>query len=359
MPEGVDAWSTCWYFFEGKWGVFILSAVPYSPLTGISEIFGKATKDKCMTSYLRQLLNVFWLRPETAMWRACDIQAMASFEFTSPSLDLGCGDGIFSFIRAGGCLGEDFDAFRSVGDLDKFFEKADVFDHYGDKICPTILTKPNYRIDIGFDHKQALLSKAGELGLYSELRLGDGNGALPFADKSFRSVFSNIVYWLSDPAFSLGEICRVLAPGGQACLLLPNNTLPDFSFYNRYYKRTGDERFRFLDLLDRGRLSDNIKHSKSDQEWRVLFEGAGLSVINHAQHLSSPIVQIWDVGLRPLFPILKKMTDKIEPSELLSLKREWIEICDSFAAPLVALDSDLSAQGVSGFHCYTLGRDLG
>jgi SAM-dependent methyltransferase len=292
------------------------------------------------------------------MWRACDIQAMAQFKFASPSLDLGCGDGIFSFIRAGGGLGEDFDAFRSVGDLDKFFEKADVFDHYSGKIHPKIVAKPGYQIDVGFDHKQALLSKAGELGLYSELRLGDGNSTLPFPDKFFRSIFSNIVYWLSDPAFSLGEIRRVLTPGGQACLLLPNDTLPDFSFFNRYYKRTEDERFRFLDLLDRGRLSDNIKHSKSDREWRALFEAAGLSVANHVQHLSGPIVQIWDVGLRPLFPVLKKMTDRIGPSELLPLKREWIEICESFAAPLVALDSDFAAQGASAFHCYTLERSL-
>jgi len=50
-------------------------------------------------------------------------------------------------------------------------------------------------------------------------------------------------------------------------------------------------------------------------------------------------------GLRPLFPVLKKMTDKIEASELLPLKREWIEIFESFAAPLVALDSDLVAKG--------------
>src|ERR1700722_5847078 len=157
-------------------------------------------KGKHMTSYLRQLLNVFWLRPETAMWRACDIQAMARFKFASPSLDLGCGDGIFSFIRAGGGLGEDFDAFRSVGDLDKFFEKADVFDHYSGKIHPTIATKADYQIDVGFDQKQTLLNKAAELGLYGELRQGDGNSVLPFADESFRSVFSNIVYWLGDPA---------------------------------------------------------------------------------------------------------------------------------------------------------------
>ncbi|MFB2605609.1 methyltransferase type 11, partial [Rhizobium phaseoli] len=55
-----------------------------------------------MTSVLEQLLSVFWLRPETAIWRYLDIEAMKSFEFEGRSLDFGCGDGLFSFIRAGG-----------------------------------------------------------------------------------------------------------------------------------------------------------------------------------------------------------------------------------------------------------------
>ena len=65
-----------------------------------------------------QLMNAFWLRPETAMWREIDIRAMRSFKFSSPSFDLGCGDGLFSFIRAGGCFDWSFDAFPDIGSLD-------------------------------------------------------------------------------------------------------------------------------------------------------------------------------------------------------------------------------------------------
>lgn len=306
--------------------------------------------------YLRELLNVFWLRPETALWRACDIGAMSSFRMVSPSLDLGCGDGIFSFIRAGGALRKDFDAFRSVGNLDRFFQNVDVFDHFQAGAKPQVRVKPGYRIDVGFDHKANLLRKAGELELYGELREGDGNAPLPFPDASFRSIFSNIVYWLSNLELVLGEIRRVLSADGQACLLLPDASFPGFSFYNRFYKETGDERFKFLELLDRGRHSDNVKQSKSDREWRSLFDAAGLTVLAHKRHLSGPIVQIWDVGLRPLFPVLKKMADKIGEDDLVPLKAEWIDICASFLEPLVALDGELSAAGTPAFHCYVLGR---
>jgi SAM-dependent methyltransferase len=306
--------------------------------------------------YLRELLNVFWLRPETALWRACDIRAMANFRMVSPSLDLGCGDGIFSFIRAGGALREDFDAFRSVGSLDRFFQNVDIFDHFQAGAKPYVRVKPGYSIDVGFDHKANLLRKAGELKLYTELSEGDGNAPLPFADASFRSIFSNIVYWLSSLELVLGEIRRVMSPDGQACLLLPDASFPDYSFYNRFYKKPRDERFKFLELLDRGRHSDNVKQSKSDQEWRSLFDAAGLAVLTHKRHLSGPIVQTWDVGLRPLFPVLKKMTDKIGESDLAPLKAEWIDICATFLEPFVDLDADLSATSTPAFHCYVLGR---
>jgi len=40
-----------------------------------------------------ELLNAFWLRPETAMWRELDIQTMSRFK------DLGCGDEAFTLFE--------------------------------------------------------------------------------------------------------------------------------------------------------------------------------------------------------------------------------------------------------------------
>lgn len=51
---------------------------------------------------LRRFLNAYWIRPESALWRALDVRSMKNFQFESPSLDLGCGDGTFSFLRGGG-----------------------------------------------------------------------------------------------------------------------------------------------------------------------------------------------------------------------------------------------------------------
>src|SRR5690348_7584859 len=151
----------------------------------------------------RTLLSAYWLRPETALWRACDIRAMSSFRMEKPSLDLGCGDGVFSFVRAGGAFTDDFDVFQTVDNVERFFENVDVYDAFDPQFRAGIARKPEYHIDLGLDHKANLLNKARALDLYRELKVADANARLPLPDESFRSVFSNIVYWLDDPVHAL------------------------------------------------------------------------------------------------------------------------------------------------------------
>jgi SAM-dependent methyltransferase len=306
------------------------------------------------TSTFDELLNVFWLRPETALWRQLDVLAMRDFDFTGPSLDLGCGDGVFSFIRAGGQFAKEFDAFRAVGSLDKFFDNVDVFDHFDAGFRAAMLKAPDYQIDMGFDHKENLLKKANSLGLYKETKVGDANGKLPFADGSFSRVFSNIVYWLDDPKQVIAEISRVLKPGGRACLMLPNNTLPEFSFYNQLHLKNADPAWAFLERLDRGRFADNIQHAKSAETWNSYVTSAGLKIAVHRRHLSKPIIQMWDVGLRPLFPVLLKMVEQIPAANLPPIKSEWVDIFKLFLEPMLAIDHLAPPSPEPGFHCYIL-----
>lgn len=305
-------------------------------------------------SSFSELLNVFWLRPETALWRELDIRAMREFEFRSPSLDLGCGDGLFSFVRAGGAFDESFDAFGSMRNLEGFFENIDVFDAFDGRVFPEVSGRPKYSIDVGFDHKLNLLKKSERLGFYRELKLGDANKPLPFEDNSFNSIFSNIVYWLNDPKAAIFEVARVLRPGGNACLMLPNRTFPDFSFYNQLHLKTNDPKWAFLEKLDRGRFSDNIKQSKSSEEWGQIFGEADLQVVEHKTHLSKTVIQIWDVGFRPLFPVLLRMVSSIPKDELLEIKRDWISTVHQFLEPIVQMDADLGRMVEPAFHCYVL-----
>ena len=187
---------------------------------------------KQIGNILESFLSVYWLRPETALWRTIDVLAMDSFIFESPSLDLGCGDGVFSFIRAGGRFDFGFDVFQSVTALERYFENVDIYDNYDDSyMAPLIGKMPGYQIDMALDHKEALLKKAATLGLYRKMVCQDANQGLPLDEASFKTVFSNIIYWLDNPHAIIGEIARILTPDGRAILMLPNDTFQDYSFY--------------------------------------------------------------------------------------------------------------------------------
>lgn len=304
------------------------------------------------TATFDELLNVFWLRPETALWREIDIRAMQGFDFKMPSLDLGCGDGVFSFIRSGGGFSAEFDAFQTLAGLNRFFENVDVFDAFDPRVSPAVTRPAGHRISFGFDHKANLLGKAGQLGIYESLKQGDANRKLPFADDSLKSVFSNVVYWLDDPQAVFKEVGRVLQPGGRACLMLPNRTFPEFSFYNQLYVKTKNPQWAFLEKLDRGRFADNIRQSRSGGDWEAMFKRAGLRVAAHKAHLSRAVVQAWDVGLRPLFPVLHRMARAVSPDAFPDIKREWIATLRQFLAPLADLDDSLSTGIEPAFHCY-------
>ena len=305
-------------------------------------------------STLWQLLNVFWLRPETALWREIDIRAMSKFQFLSPSLDLGCGDGIFSFIRGGGHFPQSFDAFRDVTKIDQYYQNIDVFDTCLDGSGIAIAKPPLYQIDMGFDFKSNLLGKAQKLGLYKSLCQGNANNRLPFADCSFNSVFSNILYWLDSPQDVISEIARIMKPGARACLMVPNNTIAEFSFYNQLYST--HTQYKFLEIIDRGRFSNNIRHASSLSKWCKIFKEAGLSVDRHSRHLSKLTIQIWDIGLRPIFPILLEMANELSDEKLIFIKRKYMQIMAEFLDPLLEIDVNNPSGEEPGFHCFELSK---
>ena len=80
----------------------------------------------------RSIYEYYWMRPENALWRARDFQVMDGVVLERPSLDFGAGDGAISFLRAGGLLNENYDAFSYSLDTTQFFKGADVYDQFHD-----------------------------------------------------------------------------------------------------------------------------------------------------------------------------------------------------------------------------------
>ena len=139
--------------------------------------------------------------------------------------------------------------------------------------------------------------------------------------------------------------------------MLPNSTMPIFSFYNALYIKANREDFGFLKYLDRGRHASNIKVAKSFKEWKAIIDKSGLRIVEHKTHLSKTVMQIWDIGLRPLFPVLIKLVRAVEDKErLLSIKQEYVELLMRFLQPIFELEmgGKLDQGQEKAFHYFVL-----
>ena len=145
-------------------------------------------------------------------------------------------------------------------------------------------------------------------------------------------------------------------PNGRVLVMLPNDSLKEYSFYYRLYVKTGDSKWKWLEKIDRGRLSDNIKHTNNDRTWRGIFAESGLEVLKHTMLLSKTVVEVWDIGLRPLFPLLFKMISKLDTQEHAQIKKEWCALFSDLLNPMCSTSWSTDIEFPPAFHCYVLGK---
>lgn len=298
--------------------------------------------------FLEPHLNVFWLRPEFALWFAIASEVISRYHIVSPSLDLGCGNGLFSFITAGGKFSAEYDIYKNLSTRG-FWKNKDIYNSFVcKKIGRYIIKSPKGKFDFGLDHKRNLLKQADALGGYYEtLKKHDANNPLPFRDEELKTVFSNILYWLRDPRLSLSEIHRVLQNGGKAILCMPNITFLQHCVSYRW----AEKKSMLLKVLNRGR-SENMRCVTSYKDFAASARQAGFRVEDHTDYLSPLTLRVWDIGLRPLSPLLIKMTNKLKIQDRKAIKKEWMQTALSFLEPLCQEDSLSKAEG--GFHLFLL-----
>lgn len=270
--------------------------------------------------FLRRFLNIYWLRPENAMWRSVNAQSMADLDFPEPSLDSSCGDGLYSFVRAGGDLTLDFDVYSGVGDLERFYENADIYDATAASYAPCIAREADYKITVGIDWKDNLLAKAAALGLYRETKVHDNNQPLPFADNHFRTIFSNSAYWIENLELHMSELARVLHPEGKAILVLMTGETRDYTL-DGFREQLGDD---WLALVDRGR-KENYRGLRRGHEWDAILEAAGFEVVERRPQIGWVQSFIEYVGLRPISPLMIEMANALPEDKRRELKAKWID----------------------------------
>ncbi len=291
------------------------------------------------SALLRRFLQAYWLRPENAFWMTLRSEALSRRELDRPSIDVACGDGVFTFLHCGGVLDPSFDVFLDVGDLDRVKnEHIDIFDNVSDAYAPAILSRPTDAIDVGTDLKPVLLAKARSLGFYERLVEHDNNKPQPFDDDAFQTVYCNAAYWITNVHLFLTELRRITRSDGRIILQVKLDSMKRYTL-EAFRDPLGDG---FLDIIGRGRAE--CWPTLADRStWENRFARAGLSVDKATPFVTKTHAHIWDIGLRPIAPLLIKMTRALTAENRLTIKSEWVDLFQELLEPICNSNFDLFA----------------
>ncbi len=289
---------------------------------------------------LKRFLQAYWLRPENAFWMALRSESLSQISIDSPSLDLCCGDGVFSFLHMGGEFTEEFDVFSAVDRLDDVNRtNADMFDCAPAKTAPAIMRSPHRTFNVGCDAKANLLGKAESLAIFDRLVQHDANETLPFPDGSFETIYCNAVYWIENIDGLLNELKRTVRSSGRVVLQVKLASLRDYTLEN-HRSVLGD---RFMDIIGRGRL-ECWPTVANRETWEKRFVDAGFSVENAKPFITKTHAHIWDIGLRPIAPMLIRMANGLTPATRASIKRDWVSLFCDLLEPICDTEFDLFGQ---------------
>jgi len=270
----------------------------------------------------------------------------------SKGAEFGCGTGTLSYVMAGGRV-LDYDDYMNVSHLISYSKGADI---YNSKpvIKPTLdASGLRYTFAYGIDHKEGLIDKADQLnGFYEHTLLHDLNKPLPLEDDSLDWGFSNVLYWLKDVSKVLKGWARVLKKSGLLYLFVPNQHFKSKAWL--YYKSPHQGDTAYLNYFERG-YNSLIHHFYSQKQWGTLFKKSGYRILTHQSYLSNPVMEIWNIGLRPISPLLIEMASRLAPGERNATKLKWIKFFRDFFMPVLENErAHKRAEKDCAFHFFIL-----
>ena len=295
---------------------------------------------------MRAHLDAYWLRPESALWDCIAARNLGvALKGRSDIVEVGIGNGFFSFLLFGGRFAPEFDWFYSVN-TQGFWNNEDIFDHDSEITLDRFVTKaPDIRLSLGLDHKQTLLNQAARLGFIDELVQHDCNQPLP-AGRNCQTAYSNMLYWLNDPIGAMHNIGRALERGGEFITVFPNS---DFFVHCLSYVRKDP----LWKLLNRGRASHIMWHMDMPEFERKIREAGIFELKSATKYLAPSTLRVWDIGLRSISVPLIKMADALAPKTRQEIKAEWCATFEKFAIPLL-MDEIESGTMAGGYNLVVL-----
>ena len=184
---------------------------------------------------IETFLNMQWLRPENVILDAVAAKLIGDELLQEQNiLEIGIGNGIFTYIVLGGQFNKSFDWFYNI-DAEASGDDKDIYD-FNPKIniMGYVEVPPKKRVMLAVEHKKNLIAQAKQLNFVNEFLCQDAN--IPFEFHDINIVYTNILHWLQDPITILKKLDKQLSSGGKILLVFPNNNfLKHCQSYEKQY----------------------------------------------------------------------------------------------------------------------------
>lgn len=273
---------------------------------------------------------MYWLKPFDAVNDAANAWALRQFEWVAPVLEIGAGDGAFSFVMHGG-------EFRFSDDRYDQADAAradDMFDVYRESGRMAVACRPAMSYLAAVDLKWSHLLKARDGGGYDFL-VQSRPAPLPFAAGSFSTVFLYFPHGLVERGEVLRyeevlpEIRRVLVPHGTLVMIAVNRRVSDYFVCARLARfcerRNWTRPAAYFRRLDAGRAAEIGSAGRSIEEWRTLLEAAGFSIVDAWSQVGPLAWRLYDWQTRPILRTLVRLNGHLRRTGLKRLaKGGWV-----------------------------------
>ena len=77
------------------------------------------------------------------------------------------------------------------------------------------------------------------------------------------------------------------------------------------------------------------------RDWERRFTRAGLEIVDAEPFVTRTHAHIWDIGLRPIAPLLVRMANALTPETRAEIKRDWTALFMELLDPICRPDFDL------------------
>ena len=270
-----------------------------------------------MLNDLKKTLSLYWLRPECVPWITQATQILKPHLKNAEDLmELGIGNGIFTFLTLGGELSPKYDWYYNVN-TQGFSQNKDIYDCVSEfNIKDFIVKQPTKNLKLAIDHKQNLLDQTAQLGFVDQIICADANKQIKF--NGVKNIFSNILYWLDNPAKVIEELSGQMPTGGKVFLVFPNS-----KFYE--YCQSYQQSTPLQTIYNRGRADSMKWRLDVEDVEKKLIINSDFKLIHCQNYLCRNTLKTWDYGLRPFSPHLIKMANMLTPDDRFAIKNEWCQ----------------------------------